>query len=58
MRRALALLELGPEGRKFMYAGKSGRPRSVREVARAVIFLPKTMVTIFGTRRRWAQSLA
>jgi hypothetical protein len=57
MRRALALLELGPDGRKLMYASKSGRPQSLRDVLVSIVYLPKTVVTIFGAKRRWAQSL-
>jgi hypothetical protein len=58
MRRVLALLELGPDGRKLLYASKSGRPNSVRDVVFSIAALPKTAVAIFGSRRRWAQSLA
>jgi hypothetical protein len=57
MRRALALLELGPSGRKLLYASKSGRPHSLRDVALSLTGLPKTAVAIFGSRRRWAQTL-
>jgi hypothetical protein len=57
MRRAVALLELGPDGRKLLYASKSGRPQSVRDVFVSVVFLPRTVVAIFGAKRRWAQSL-
>jgi hypothetical protein len=56
MRRALALLELGPDGRRRMYASKSGRPRSLRDVVQSITGLPKTVVAVFGARRRWAQS--
>ncbi|HMH59105.1 MAG TPA: hypothetical protein VK537_07985 [Galbitalea sp.] len=56
MRRALALLELGPEGRKYLYASKSGRPHSVRDVVQSITGMPKTVVAIFGARRRWSQS--
>ena len=58
MRRALALLELGPDGRKQLYKGKSGRPHSVRDVVVSLTGLPKTVVAIVGSRRRWAQTLA
>jgi hypothetical protein len=58
MRRALALLELGPDGRKQLYASRSGRPHSLGNVARSLAALPKTAVAIFGARRRWAQTLA
>lgn len=57
MRRALALLELGPDGRKLMYASESGWPTSARDIIVGLVRLPKTLVTIFGARRRWAQSL-
>jgi hypothetical protein len=57
MRRALALLELGPDGRKLMYASKSGRPTSLRYLLRSIAYLPGTVVAIFGAKRRWAQSL-
>jgi hypothetical protein len=58
MRRALALLELGPDGRKLMYASKAGRPHSIRDVLVSLTSLPKTAVAFLGARRRWAQSLA
>jgi hypothetical protein len=57
MRRALAILELGPDGRKLLYASRSGWPRSAREILIGLVRLPQTIVTIFGARRRWAQSL-
>jgi len=57
MRRAVALLELGPDGRGLLYASKLGRPRSARDVFLILAHLPKTVVTIFGARRRWMQSL-
>jgi hypothetical protein len=57
MRRALALLELGPDGRKLMYASKSGRPQSLRDVLLSIVHLPGTVVAIFSAKRRWAQSL-
>jgi hypothetical protein len=58
MRRALALLELGPDGRKYLYASKSGRPRSLRDIGLSLLYLPKTVVVFAGSRRRWAQNLA
>jgi hypothetical protein len=58
MRRALALLELGQDGRKLLYASKSGRPHSLRDVVLSIAGLPMTAVAIFGSRRRWAQTLA
>jgi hypothetical protein len=57
MRRALALLELGPDGRRLLYASRSGRPDSFRAVLRAIVSLPRTFVAIFGAKRRWAHSL-
>jgi hypothetical protein len=57
MRRSLALLELGADGRKLMYASKSGRPRSLQDVLVSLSSLPRTCVALFGSRRRWAQSL-
>jgi hypothetical protein len=56
-RRALALLELGPDGRRLMYASRSGRPRNLRDVVRGFANLPKTAIAIFGAKRRWQQSL-
>jgi hypothetical protein len=58
MRRALALLELGPDGRKYLYASKSGRPKSLRDVSFSIASLPKTLLVFAGARRRWAQSLS
>jgi hypothetical protein len=57
MRRALALLELGPDGRKLLYASKSGRPQSLRDILLSIVHLPGTVVAIFSAKRRWAQSL-
>jgi hypothetical protein len=57
MRRALALLELGPAGRKVLYASDTGWPRSARAIVAGLVGLPRTIVTIFGARRRWAQIL-
>jgi hypothetical protein len=57
MRYALAFLELGPDGRKLLYASRSGRPRTVREVLVSIIPWPQTAAAIFGARRRWAQHL-
>lgn len=56
VRRAVALLELGPDGRKLLYATKSGRPRSARDLASMFVRLPRTIVDIFGSHRRWAHS--
>jgi hypothetical protein len=57
MRRALALLELGPDGRRLMFASKTGRPQSARDVLLSIVFLPRTVVAIVGAKRRWAHSL-
>ena len=57
MRRALALIELGPDGRRLMYASRSGRPDSVRDFLLSIVSLPRTFVAIFGAKRRWARSL-
>jgi len=58
MRRALALLELGPDGRRLLYASEAGRPHSLRAALLAVVSLPKTFVAVFGAKRRWANSLS
>jgi hypothetical protein len=58
VRRAVALLELGKDGRRMLYASKSGRPQSFGDVLRMIVRLPRTAVDIFGARRRWARSLA
>jgi hypothetical protein len=57
MRRTLALLELGSDGRKLLYASKSGRPQSVGDMVRSALCLPRTIITVFGAKRRWSQSL-
>jgi hypothetical protein len=57
MRRALAILELGPDGRRLLRASRSGWPGSLREVVIGLVRLPSTIAVIFGARRRWAQSL-
>jgi hypothetical protein len=58
VRRALALLELGSDGRKLLYASKSGRPRSFGDAIHSIVSVPGTVVAIFGARRRWAHTLA
>ena len=58
LRRMLAFLELGPDGRKFMRASESTRPRSVRDAVVSVLSFPKTAAAIVGSRRRWEQSLS
>jgi hypothetical protein len=58
VRRAVALLELGPDGRQLLYASGSGRPRSFHDVVVTVLRLPRTAVEIFGSKRRWERSLA
>lgn len=57
MRRALAVIELGPDGRKLMYASGSGRPRDLHDGMVAIVNLPRTVLTVLGAKRRWAQSL-
>ena len=57
MRWALALLELGPDGRGFMFESGSGRKRSFRGLLVSIVSIPKTVVAVFGAKRRWAQSL-
>jgi hypothetical protein len=58
LRRAVALVELGTDGRKSMYASGSGQPHSARDVFAWVIGLPKTCRAVFGAKRRWARLLA
>jgi hypothetical protein len=57
LRRAVALLELGPSGREMLYQSKSGRPQSLRDVITSFVTLPKTVVAVFGAKARWAHSL-
>jgi hypothetical protein len=57
MRRALALLELGPDGRKLLHSSMPWRSRSSRDLFLSIVSAPKTVVTIVGARRRWARSL-
>ena len=57
VRRAVALLELGRDGRKMLYASKSGRPQSFHDVVLSIVRLPRTFVDIFGSHRRWRRSL-
>ncbi len=57
VRRAVALLELGPDGRKLLYASKSGRPQNLQDVIRSIVRLPRTVVDVFGAKRRWERSL-
>jgi hypothetical protein len=57
-RRAVAMLELGPEGRRQLYASRSGRPHSFAEVVLSAVRVPRTVVDIFGARRRWARAIA
>lgn len=58
VRRAVALLELGPDGRELLYESKSGRPHSFRDVLRSITRLPRTVVDIFGAHHRWERSFA
>ena len=57
MRRALALLELGPDGRKQLFNSGIGRPTSFGEILRSIARLPGTSAAILGAKRRWALSL-
>ena len=57
VRRAVALLELGKDGRRLLYASKSGRPQSFHDVVVSFATLPRTAVDIFGSHRRWRRSL-
>lgn len=57
MRQALALIELGPDGRRLLFASGAGRPRTAKAVVAWVVHLPKTAITIAGAKRRWALSL-
>jgi hypothetical protein len=56
MRRLLAFIELGPDGRRLLYASRTLRPDSLRELISRVATLPKTIVTVLGSRRRWRHS--
>jgi hypothetical protein len=56
VRRAVALLELGKDGRKLLYASKTGRPRTFQDVVIAFVRLPRTVVDIYGSQRRWKRS--
>jgi hypothetical protein len=58
VRRAVALLELGTEGRRMLYDSKSGRPKSFGDVVRIVVGMPRTCIDIFGAGHRWRRSLA
>ena len=58
VRRAVAMLELGKDGRKLLYASKSGRPRTFNDVVRSFVRLPRTVVDIFGSQRRWKRSFS
>lgn len=58
VRRAVALLELGREGRQMLYVSKSGRPQKFGDVIRMIVGMPRTIVDIFGAGRRWTRSLA
>jgi hypothetical protein len=58
LRRAVALLELGPDGRKSMFASKSGRPRSASDIVGSIVGLPRTLRAVYGAKRRWARLLS
>lgn len=57
VRRAVALIELGKDGRQLLYASKSGRPQTFHDVLLSIVGLPRTLVDIFGSQRRWRRSL-
>jgi hypothetical protein len=57
VRRAVALLELGRDGRRMLYASKSGRPHSFHDIVLSIVRLPRTYLDIFGSHRRWRRSL-
>jgi hypothetical protein len=56
-RRALALLELAPHGRKMMFRSRSDWPASFGDMVRMFGGLPQTFAAIFGARRRWRLAL-
>jgi hypothetical protein len=58
VRRAVALLELGKDGRRLLYASKSGRPQTFRDVIASIVRLPRTAVDVFGSQRRWKRSFS
>ncbi|MEJ1230542.1 MAG: hypothetical protein WDM88_07865 [Galbitalea sp.] len=58
LRRALAFLELGSDGRRMMAASPVGRPRSLGEAVRGLLLVPRSLAIILGARRRWAANLA
>jgi hypothetical protein len=57
MRRLLAFIELGPDGRRLLRASNAGRPTSFGEAMADLISLPRTWAVLLGARRRWEQSL-
>ncbi|HEX4057260.1 MAG TPA: hypothetical protein VHX87_02945 [Galbitalea sp.] len=57
VRRAVALLELGKEGRAMLYESNSGRPKTFGDVVKMIVRLPRTCIDIFGAGRRWKRSL-
>jgi hypothetical protein len=57
VRRAVALLELGSDGRRLLYASKSGRPQTFHDVVLSIVHLPRTVVEIFGSSGRVKRSL-
>jgi len=56
LRRAVALVELPPPGRAKLYESRSGRPHSFQDIRVMVTSLPKTLVALFGSQRRWRRS--
>lgn len=53
LRRAVALLELSPAGRRQLYESKSGRPHAIADLVAMFRVLPATVRVVFGARRRW-----
>ena len=58
VRRAVALLELGRDGRQMLYASKSGRPRSFGDVVRMFVGLPGPSSTSSARGAAGRRSLA
>jgi hypothetical protein len=56
-RRVVALLELGRDGRKLLYASMAGRPHALNDVVASLVRLPRTVVDILGSHRRWKRRL-
>jgi hypothetical protein len=56
VRRAVALIELGRDGRKLLYASERGNHGAPGHVLRSLSRLPRTVSDILGSHRRWARS--